>query len=102
AAADRGRAGGRRVVDHASLPVARLGAARLYGRPRRAGLREGGRHPLTMRVSLFVTCLADQLWPAAAVGAVEVLRRVGRSVALGERPTCCGEPACQHWLPPGA
>src|SRR2546426_891562 len=25
-----------------------------------------------MRVSLFVTCLADQLWPAAAVGAVAV------------------------------
>src|SRR5437867_6355495 len=46
-----------------------------------------------MRVSLFVTCLADQLWPAAAVGAVEVLRRVGCSVDFDERQTCCGQPA---------
>jgi L-lactate dehydrogenase complex protein LldE len=48
---------------------------------------------VTMRVSLFVTCLADQLWPAAAVGAVEVLRRVGCSVEFDERQTCCGQPA---------
>jgi len=48
---------------------------------------------VTMRVSLFVTCLADQLWPAAAAGAVEVLRRVGCSVEFDERQTCCGQPA---------
>src|SRR5438876_8667924 len=46
-----------------------------------------------MRVSLFVTCLADQLWPAAAVGAVAVLRRVGCAVEFDERQTCCGQPA---------
>jgi L-lactate dehydrogenase complex protein LldE len=46
-----------------------------------------------MRVSLFVTCLADQLWPSAAVGAVEVLRRMGCSVEFDERQTCCGQPA---------
>jgi L-lactate dehydrogenase complex protein LldE len=46
-----------------------------------------------MRVSLFVTCLADQLWPAAAVGAVEVLRAVGCDVEFDERQTCCGQPA---------
>ena len=46
-----------------------------------------------MRVSLFVTCLADQLWPSAAVGAVEVLRRLGCSVEFDERQTCCGQPA---------
>ena len=46
-----------------------------------------------MRVSLFVTCLADQLWPAAAVGAVEVLRRAGCTVEFDERQTCCGQPA---------
>src|SRR5437867_4786958 len=46
-----------------------------------------------MRVSLFVTCLADQLWPAAAVGAVRVLRRVGCDVEFDERQTCCGQPA---------
>ncbi len=46
-----------------------------------------------MRVSLFVTCLADQVWPSAAVGAVQVLRRVGCSVEFDERQTCCGQPA---------
>ena len=46
-----------------------------------------------MRVSLFVTCLADQLWPAAAVGAVELLRRLGCVVEFDDRQTCCGQPA---------
>ena len=46
-----------------------------------------------MRVSLFVTCLADQIWPAAAVGAVGVLRRLGCAVEFDERQTCCGQPA---------
>jgi L-lactate dehydrogenase complex protein LldE len=46
-----------------------------------------------MRVSLFVTCLADQIWPAAATGAVDVLRAVGCSVAFDERQVCCGQPA---------
>jgi L-lactate dehydrogenase complex protein LldE len=46
-----------------------------------------------MRVSLFVTCLADQVWPSAAVGTVQVLRRVGCSVDFDERQTCCGQPA---------
>src|SRR5207247_11234247 len=53
-------------------------------------IREGRPH---MRVSLFVTCLADQLWPSAGVGAVEVLRRVGCAVEFDERQTCCGQPA---------
>jgi L-lactate dehydrogenase complex protein LldE len=46
-----------------------------------------------VRVSLFVTCLADQVWPSAAIGAVHVLRRVGCSVEFDERQTCCGQPA---------
>src|SRR5438270_6941641 len=46
-----------------------------------------------MRVSLFATCLVDQLWPAAAAGAVRVLRRVGCDVQFDERQTCCGQPA---------
>ncbi|HEV8264296.1 MAG TPA: (Fe-S)-binding protein [Gemmatimonadales bacterium] len=46
-----------------------------------------------MRVSLFVTCLADQVWPSAAAGAVRVLRRLGCVVEFDERQTCCGQPA---------
>src|SRR5918997_1360276 len=46
-----------------------------------------------MRVSLFITCLIDQLWPAVGAGAVEVLRRAGCEVVFDERQTCCGQPA---------
>ena len=46
-----------------------------------------------MRVSLFITCLVDQLWPAVGISVVEVLRRVGCEVVFDERQTCCGQPA---------
>lgn len=46
-----------------------------------------------MRVSLFITCLIDQLWPSVGAGAVEVLRRAGCEVVFDGRQTCCGQPA---------
>jgi L-lactate dehydrogenase complex protein LldE len=46
-----------------------------------------------MRVSLFVTCLVDQLWPSVGTSAVEVLRRAGCEVEFDQRQTCCGQPA---------
>src|SRR5437588_11466252 len=46
-----------------------------------------------MRVSLFVTCLVDQLWPSVGTSAVEVLRGAGCEVVFDERQTCCGQPA---------
>ncbi len=46
-----------------------------------------------MRVSLFITCLVDQLWPSVGACAVEVLRRAGCEVVFDERQTCCGQPA---------
>ena len=45
------------------------------------------------RVSLFVTCLVDQLWSNVGVSAVEVLRRIGCEVDFDARQTCCGQPA---------
>jgi len=45
------------------------------------------------RVSLFVTCLVDQLWASVGTSAVEVLRRVGCEVDFDARQTCCGQPA---------
>jgi L-lactate dehydrogenase complex protein LldE len=46
-----------------------------------------------VRVSLFVTCLVDQLWPNVGTSTVEVLRRAGCEVVFDERQTCCGQPA---------
>ena len=46
-----------------------------------------------MRVSLFVSCLVDQLWPAVGVSSVKLLRDHGLEVEFDERQTCCGQPA---------
>lgn len=46
-----------------------------------------------MLVSLFVTCLVDQLWSSVGTSTVEVLRRVGCEVEFDERQTCCAQPA---------
>jgi len=45
------------------------------------------------RVSLFVTCIVDQLFPEAGLAAAEVLERLGYKVEFPERQTCCGQPA---------
>ena len=46
-----------------------------------------------MRVSLFVTCLVDQLWPTVGSATVEVLERAGCTVQFDARQTCCSQPA---------
>lgn len=46
-----------------------------------------------MKVSLFVTCLADQMYPDVAESVVRLLHRYGCEVDLPELQTCCGQPA---------
>ncbi|MBX7171025.1 MAG: (Fe-S)-binding protein [Pyrinomonadaceae bacterium] len=46
-----------------------------------------------MKVSLFITCLVDQLCPNVGVATVEVLEKAGCEVTFDERQTCCGQPA---------
>ncbi|UCH24747.1 MAG: (Fe-S)-binding protein [Trueperaceae bacterium] len=46
-----------------------------------------------MRVALFATCLADQLFPEVAVASVRLLRHLGVDVDFPDRQTCCGQPA---------
>ena len=46
-----------------------------------------------MKVSLFVTCLVDQLWASVGTSSVEVLRRAGCEVEFDDRQTCCAQPA---------
>ncbi len=45
------------------------------------------------KVSLFVTCVVDQLFPQAGLAAVDVLTRLGVEVAFNREQTCCGQPA---------
>jgi L-lactate dehydrogenase complex protein LldE len=44
-----------------------------------------------MNVALFITCLADVLYPRVGQATVEVLERVGCAVAFPADQTCCGQ-----------
>jgi L-lactate dehydrogenase complex protein LldE len=48
---------------------------------------------MAARISLFVTCIVDQLFPKVGIAVVEVLERLGFHVEFPERQTCCGQPA---------
>jgi L-lactate dehydrogenase complex protein LldE len=45
------------------------------------------------RVSLFVTCMVDQLFPKVGMAMAGVLERLGYEVDFPEDQTCCGQPA---------
>ncbi len=44
-----------------------------------------------MRIALFVTCIADTLYPEAARATVDVLERLGHEVVFPREQTCCGQ-----------
>src|ERR1043165_7194001 len=48
---------------------------------------------MAKRVSLFVTCIVDQLFPKVGMAMAEVLERAGYTVDFPEAQTCCGQPA---------
>jgi len=48
---------------------------------------------MAQRVSLFVTCVVDQLFPKVGLAMAEVLERIGYQVDFPEAQTCCGQPA---------
>jgi L-lactate dehydrogenase complex protein LldE len=54
---------------------------------------------MSTRVSLFVTCLVDQLFPRVGLAMAEVLEGLGYEVDFPEAQTCCGQPAFNsgHW-----
>jgi len=44
-----------------------------------------------MRVSLFITCYNDLLFPATGIAVVNVLERLGHTVDFRPEQTCCGQ-----------
>ena len=44
-----------------------------------------------MRVSLFVTCITDVMYPATGQAVVRLLERLGHQVLFPEAQTCCGQ-----------
>lgn len=45
------------------------------------------------RVTLFVTCIIDQIYPEIGAAVVQVLERLGIAVDFPADQTCCGQPA---------
>lgn len=45
------------------------------------------------KVNLFVTCLADQIFPQIGIATVTLLERLGIAVDFPAAQTCCGQPA---------
>ena len=48
---------------------------------------------MSPRVSIFVTCIVDQLFPDSGMAMATVLERLGYCVDFPEAQTCCGQPA---------
>lgn len=46
-----------------------------------------------MKVSLFVPCFVDQVYPETAFNMVKLLRKAGCEVNYNPAQTCCGQPA---------
>src|SRR5258708_1152287 len=46
-----------------------------------------------MRVTLFIPCFVDLLYPKVGISMVRILERLGHSVECPEAPACCGQPA---------
>src|ERR671921_1742338 len=44
-----------------------------------------------MRIALFVTCLADALYPDVGKATVTLLERLGHEVVFPSGQTCCGQ-----------
>lgn len=49
--------------------------------------------PKGKRVSLFITCMVDMLYPETGISVVDVLRHLGVEVDFPLEQTCCGQPA---------
>jgi len=46
-----------------------------------------------MRVSLFIPCFVDLMYPQVGISMVRILEKLGHQVECPESPACCGQPA---------
>ncbi len=54
---------------------------------------------MSKSVSLFVTCIVDQVFPQVGIAITEVLERLGYQVHFPKAQTCCGQPAFNSGYP---
>ncbi|MDX1995787.1 MAG: (Fe-S)-binding protein [bacterium] len=48
--------------------------------------------PIGKKVSLFVTCIVDMVYPQTGMSVVDILEHLGVRVDFPEAQTCCGQP----------
>jgi L-lactate dehydrogenase complex protein LldE len=46
-----------------------------------------------LKITLFIPCFVDQLFPRVGVSAVRILEKLGHTVEFKEALICCGQPA---------
>ena len=46
-----------------------------------------------MRVTLFIPCFVDLMYPRVGISVVEILEKLGHKIEYPEELTCCGQPA---------
>ncbi len=46
-----------------------------------------------MKITLFVPCFVDALYPQVAIAVVRILERLGHTLEVAEDLNCCGQPA---------
>lgn len=46
-----------------------------------------------MKVTIFIPCFVDLLYPQVGISMVKVIERLGHSIEYPEELTCCGQPA---------
>ena len=55
-----------------------------------------------MKVSLFVTCVVDQVFPKVGIAMADVLERLGYEIDFPQAQTCCGQPPFNSGYPEDA
>jgi L-lactate dehydrogenase complex protein LldE len=55
-----------------------------------------------MRISLFITCLNDAMFPKAGIATVTLLERLGHEVDFPQGQTCCGQMHANSGYAPAA
>jgi L-lactate dehydrogenase complex protein LldE len=52
-----------------------------------------------MKISFFITCLADTVLPTVGIRSVELLEKLDCSVSFNPKQTCCGQPLINSGYP---
>lgn len=51
-----------------------------------------------MKITLFIPCFIDQVYPQVGISVVKILEKLGHTVDYPEEQTCCGQPAFNSGL----